>query len=148
VAAIIVRLDGRTCELDDMVQDVFVDAASGMSRLRAPNAIKGWIAKITVRVVQRRWRTRKLWRLFGFDRPSDGGELVDGAASPADRLLLRAVYRILDDMPGPDRLAFCLHIIEGETIPMTATLCGCSSATAKRRILRAQCRIEEGLPDV
>ncbi len=147
VAAIIVRLDGRASEVDDLVQDVFVEAAAGIERLRDPEAIKGWLATIAVRVVRRRLRTRRLWRFLGFVRAVEPGDLVDPAASPLDRLLLRSVYRVLDDMPTDDRLAFCLHTIEGQTVEAVAEHCGCSYATAKRRVARAQRRIEEGLSD-
>lgn len=147
VAAIVVRLDGRASEVDDLVQDVFVEAAVGIERLRDPEAIKGWLATIAVRVVRRRLRARRLWRFLGFGRAVEPSHLVDPAASPLDRLLLRSVYRVLDDMPTEDRLAFCLHAIEGETVEAVAEHCGCSYATAKRRVSRAQRRIEERLSD-
>jgi RNA polymerase sigma-70 factor (ECF subfamily) len=51
-------------------------------------------------------------------------------------------------MPTEDRLAFGLHVIEGETLESVVKLCGCSFATAKRRVSRAQRRIEEELSDV
>lgn len=147
VAAIIVRLDGRASDVDDLVQDVFVEAAAGIERLRDPEAIKGWLATIAVRVVRRRLRTRRLWRFLGFARAVEPSDLIDPAASPLDRLLLRSVYRVLDAMPTEDRLAFCLHTIEGQTVEAVAEHCGCSYATAKRRVARAQRRIEEGLSD-
>ncbi len=147
VAAVILRLDGRTDEVDDLVQDVFAEAAGGIARLRDPEAIKGWLATIAVRTVRRRLRTRRFWRFFGLDRDAGEVGLIDPAASPLDRLLLRAVYRVLDDMPTEDRLAFSLHTIEGETMDAVAKLCGCSFATAKRRVARAQRRIEERLSD-
>lgn len=147
VAAIIIRLDGRAADVDDLVQDVFVEAAAGIEKLRDPEAIKGWLATIAVRVVRRRLRTRRLWRFLGFSHPVEPTELVDSAASPLDRILLRSVYRVLDDMPTEDRLAFCLHAIEGETVEAVAEHCGCSYATAKRRVSRAQRRIEERLSD-
>jgi RNA polymerase sigma-70 factor, ECF subfamily len=148
VAGIIVRLDGRAAEVDDLVQEVFVEAAAGMAGLREPDAIKGWLATIAVRRVRRHLRLRRVWRFLGFDRDVGQAGLVDPAASPVDRLLLRAVYRVLDDMPTEDRLAFGLHVIEGETLEAVAKLCGCSFATAKRRVSRAQRRIEEALSDV
>ena len=144
VAAIILRLDGRSTEVDDLVQDVFVEAARGIQRLREPAAIKGWLATIAVRTVRRRLRARRVWRFLGLER--DAG-LVDPSASPVDRLLLRAVYRVLDDMPVDDRLAFGLHCLEGEKMEAVARLCGCSFATAKRRVARAQRLIEERLAD-
>ena len=148
VAAIIVRLDGRASDVDDLVQDVFVEAASGIERLRDPEAIRGWLATIAVRVVRRRLRARRIWRFLGLDRPLEPNQLVDSAASPMDRLLLRSVYRVLDDMPTEDRIAFCLHTIEGETVEAVAEHCGCTYATAKRRVARAQRMIEERLSDV
>jgi RNA polymerase sigma-70 factor, ECF subfamily len=147
VAAVILRLDGHSAEVDDLVQDVFVEATAGIARLREPEAIKGWLATIAVRTVRRRLRLRRVWRFFGLERDASQAGLVDHAASPVDRLLLRAVYRVLDDMSVEDRLAFSLHTIEGETMEAVAKLCGCSFATAKRRVARAQRLIEERLSD-
>lgn len=147
VAAVILRLYGRPSELDDLIQDVFVEAAGSLARLREPEAVRGWLATIAVRTVRRRLRTRRAWRLLGVE--SDGGEvvLVDPRASPADRALLRAVYKVLDEMPIQDRLAFTLHVIEGETLEAVAKLCGCGLATAKRRVARGQRLIEQRMSD-
>ena len=60
---------------------------------------------------------------------------------------MRAVYRVLDELPVDDRLAFTLHHIEGEKLEVVARLCRCSCATAKRRIARAQQAIEERMGD-
>ena len=148
VAGVIVRLDGHTADVDDLVQEVFVEAAAGIASLRDPEAIKGWLATIAVRRVRRRLRMRRMWRFLGFEGSTEKAGLIDPAASPTDRLLLRAVYRVLDNMPTDDRLAFGLHVIEGETKESVAKLCGCSFATAKRRVSRAKQRIEEELSDV
>jgi RNA polymerase sigma-70 factor, ECF subfamily len=148
VGGVIVRLDGHAAEVDDLVQEVFVEAAAGIAHLRDPEAIKGWLATIAVRRVRRRLRLRRMWRFLGLQRDAGQAELIDSAVSPVDRLLLRAVYRALDDMPTEDRLAFGLHVIEGETIEAVAKLCGSSFATAKRRVSRAQRRIKAELSDV
>lgn len=147
VAAVILRLDGRPSEVDDLVQDVFVEAAAGIARLREPEAIKGWLATIAVRTVRRRLRLRRAWRFLGLDRDPGEMVLVDPRVSPVDRVLLRAVYVVLDQMPVQDRLAFTLHIIEGETMEAVSKLCGCSLATAKRRVARGQRLIEQRLSD-
>jgi RNA polymerase sigma-70 factor, ECF subfamily len=147
VAAVILRLDGRASEVEDLVQEVFAEAAGGIERLRQPDAVKGWLATIAVRIVRRRLRLRRMRRFLGLDPAADYAQLVDPAASPVDKLLLRAVYQVLDELPVADRLAFCLHHVEGETLEMVARLCGCSCATAKRRIARAQRAIEERMRD-
>ena len=59
VAAVILRLDGRSNEVDDLVQDVFVEVARGIGRLRQPSAIKGRLATIAVRTVRLLRRLRE-----------------------------------------------------------------------------------------
>jgi RNA polymerase sigma-70 factor (ECF subfamily) len=147
VAAVILRLGGREAEVEDLVQDVFVEAARGIKRLRQPDAIKGWLATIAVRTTRRSLRMRKLRGFLGLDAGADYTGLAAPGASPIDKLLLVGVYRVLDGMPVADRLAFSLHHIEGEKLEAVARLCGCSCATAKRRIARAQQAIEERLSD-
>ena len=105
--------------------------------------MKGWLATITVRVVRHRLRARRLRRFLGLDAQADYAGLIDPSASPLDKLLVRAVYRVLDELPVDDRLAFTLHHIEGEKLEVVARLCRCSCATAKRRIARAQQAIED-----
>ncbi len=143
VAAVVLRLAGRQAEVDDLVQEVFVEAARGIRHLREPDAVKGWLATITVRVVRQRLKLRRLRRFLGVDAQIDYAALVDPAASAVDKLLVRAVYRVLDGLPVADRLAFTLHHIEGEKLEVVAQLCDCSPATAKRRIARAHRAIEE-----
>ena len=60
VSTIGLRLLGRDDDLDDLVQDVFIEAYRGIHGLRTPEAIRGWLARITVRRATRRLRARKL----------------------------------------------------------------------------------------
>lgn len=148
VAAIVVRLDPRVPDLDDVVQDVFLAAAGGLKSLRDPGATKAWLATVAVRMVRRRLQLRRMWRWLGLGaeaRPP--APLIDAGTSPVDRLLLASVYRVLDDLAVTDRVAFVLHHIEGETLETVARLCRCSLATAKRRVGRAQHAIERFVGD-
>jgi RNA polymerase sigma-70 factor (ECF subfamily) len=149
VAAVILRLDARSDDLEDLIQDVFVEAARGIEQLREPEAIKGWLATIAVRLVTRRLRRRRVMRflLLGRDRGADGAQVADAAASPVDKLVLVEVYRVLDTLPVADRVAFTLHHIEGETLDAVARLTECSRATTKRRIARAHAAIEARMGD-
>lgn len=140
VAAIVLRLDPGVPDLDDVVQDVFLAAAGGLKSLRDPSATKAWLATVSVRTVRRRLRVRRMWRWLGIgdDDSRPPAPLVDAGSNPVDRLLLASVYEVLDSLAVADRVAFVLHHIEGETLPAVARMCGCSLATAKRRIARAQ----------
>lgn len=147
VAAVALRLSGRDDDLEDLVQDVFVEAARGIRWLRHPEAVKAWLATITVRLVRRRLRMRRLRRFLGLDKDFDYLQVPDHATSAPDRVLLATVYRFLDDLSVDERVAWSLHHVDGETLDTVAEMCACSSATAKRRIARARRKIEEALGD-
>jgi RNA polymerase sigma-70 factor, ECF subfamily len=147
VAAIVLRLSGNRHDFEDLLQDVFAEAASGIANLRQPEAVRGWLATISVRVVRRYLRRQKLYRFLGLVPEADYEQVADPAASPFDRSLLATVYRALDEIPVDDRLAFVLHVVQGETVDAMSRICGCSRNTIKRRILRARFALEERLSD-
>lgn len=147
VAAVAYRLLGRDDEVDDAVQEVFMAAVRGVGTIRDAGAVKGWLARIAVRVAHRRLTLRRWRGRFGLDN-SDGYERVaDDSASPEDRALLSRVYQLLDQLPPGERLAWTLRHVEGEPLDTVATLCGCSLATAKRRITSAAQHLEKALHD-
>ena len=144
VAAVVLRLDPGQSDLDDVVQDVFLAAAGGLSRLRDRSATKAWLATVAVRMVRRRLRLQRMWRWLGIGEDSrPPAALVDAGSNPLDRVLLGSVYQVLDGMAVDDRMAFVLHCIEGETLEAVARICRCSLATTKRRVARAQREIDQ-----
>jgi RNA polymerase sigma-70 factor (ECF subfamily) len=147
VAAVALRLLGRSEEVDDVIQEVFLSALKGLAQLQDPEAIKGWLATVTVRVSSRHLARRRLWRRLGLDRPVDYTQAVDPAASPEQRALLARVYRILDGLPVEERVAWALCHVQGERLDAVAQRLGCSLATAKRRIAAAHATIERETRD-
>jgi RNA polymerase sigma-70 factor (ECF subfamily) len=147
VAAVILRISGRRSELEDLIQEVFAEAASGLGTLRQPEALRGWLATIAVRVARRRLRRHRFYRFIGLGTAAEYDRIADEAASPFDRALVRAVYRALEEVSVDDRVAFVLHHVEGETLDSVAALCGCSRTTAKRRVFRARSELLRRLSD-
>jgi RNA polymerase sigma-70 factor, ECF subfamily len=148
VAYIGMRVLGRRDEVDDLVQDVFLDAVRGMERLREPTAAKAWLATLTVRKAHRILRRRRLRRFFGLDEGADYGEIVDPRASASERAMIADLYRMLDALPAAERIAWSLRHLEGEPLERVAALCDCSLATAKRRIAAAHAVLSAELADV
>src|SRR5436190_18212968 len=68
VAAIAHRLLGRDLDVDDTVQEVFLVAVRSAGTIRDPEAVKGWLGRITVRLARRRLRARRLKQALGFDQ--------------------------------------------------------------------------------
>lgn len=137
VARLAYRLVGREGDVDDLVQDVFVAAWESMPLLDDPKAIRGWLSRVTVRLAGRRLRRRRLAQFFGFD-DDEPLEVATTSLSPETHAVVVQLYRRLDTLPVAERLAWSLRHIENEPLDVVATLCGCSLATAKRRIARAQ----------
>ena len=142
VAAIAMRLLGRDGDVDDVVQEVFLGAWKGVANLRDPGAVKGWLATVTVRIARRKLRMRRVKQFFRFDDEPTYEDIPAPGASPEEKVLLARVYEILDGIPVDHRLAWTLRLVEREQLDDVARLCGCSLATAKRRISAAQQAID------
>jgi RNA polymerase sigma-70 factor (ECF subfamily) len=142
VGALVLRLIGRPGDVDDVVQDVFIQAHRWLSHLRDPAAVRPWLRRIVVRR-SRRW-LRKRWvrrRLRELD-VSAQIDLIDGAASPEQQSEIARAYRALDRMPRDERLAWLLRFVEGETLESVADLLGCSVSTAQRRLRSAESKMD------
>jgi RNA polymerase sigma-70 factor (ECF subfamily) len=145
VAAVAYRLLGRDDEVDDVVQEVFLQAVRGLQRLREPEAVKGWLATVTVRVAGRKLRMRKVRGLFGLEDRHEYEQVAGRETPPDERALLSRVYKLLDELSVGERLAWTLRYVEGEQLDAVARICGVSLATAKRRIAAAQGKLEKAL---
>jgi RNA polymerase sigma-70 factor, ECF subfamily len=147
VASVCLRISGRRAELEDLTQDVFAEAAASFDALREPEAVRGWLATIAVRVTRKRLFRLRLYTWIGVAPAVDYDDVADPSASPYDRALIATVYRALDRLAPDDRIAFVLHHVEGETLEAVARLGKCSVTTAKRRIFRARAALERRLSD-
>jgi RNA polymerase sigma-70 factor (ECF subfamily) len=140
VARIAVRLMGTDSELDDAVQEVFIEAHRGLQTLRDPRAVRGWLARICVRRTVRRLRRRRLLSFLSLDAMGEGDEPLDPGESPERQAEVRKLYRMLDTMPVEERVVWVLRYVEGESLDAIVVLCGCSKSTVQRRLRSAQAR--------
>jgi RNA polymerase sigma-70 factor (ECF subfamily) len=125
---------------EDVVQDAFAIAFSRIASLREPAAFRGWLASIAISQVHRRLAQRRLLKLFGLDRGLDDApldELAREDLSVEARSELAALDFVLQQLPPRERVAWMLRYVEDEPIDAVAEACGCSRATVKRWIARA-----------
>jgi RNA polymerase sigma-70 factor (ECF subfamily) len=129
---------------EDVVQDTFVLAFERLSSLRDPTALRSWLAAIAVSFVRRRLRRRRLLRFLGLDRSGDEVGL-EGLAredlSAEARSELAAIDVALGELSTEERIAWMLRHVDGDSLDDVAHACGCSLATAKRRIARADAHV-------
>lgn len=151
VATVGIRLLGRDDELDDLVQEVFIEAHRGLHQLRSAEAVKAWLARITVRRATRRLRRRRLRAFFSLESlPSSGASLVDDGATPEEKADVVSSYRMIERIPVRQRVVWMLKHVEGETLDAIAAICRCSKATVQRRLRAAEHALQiqkQGDPD-
>jgi RNA polymerase sigma-70 factor (ECF subfamily) len=155
VAQVALRVIGRDDEVDDVVQEVFLCALRDLGKLQNPAAVRGWLKTITVRKSYKLLRRRRLRAWLGLDDRRAGaacrGVSVEEIPAPGctleERAMLQRVYGLLDQLPTGERLAWTLRYLDGEQVESVAALCGCSLATAKRRISAAHSFVERMMKD-
>lgn len=122
-------------DVDDLVQDVFLQAMRRLSSLRSAEAFSGWIATIA------RNRARDHWR-----RGEDTVELpedVSGAPHPeGDALAVLAAIRVL---PEAYRETLVLRLVEGMTGPEIAERTGLTPGSVRVNLHRGIQMLREAL---
>ena len=131
------RLLGRDADVDDVVQESFLQALDHLGSLKEPQAFAKWVGSIVVRTVSRVLRRRKLLSRLGLrrsDEPIDVDSLVGQSAPPDVMVELRAIYAKIERMPVDVRVPLLLRRVEGLALEEIAERTGKSLATVKRRI--------------
>ena len=142
----LVRILGFDSELADAVQETFIRALGSTRLLRDPRALPSWLIRISVCTASDliRRRRRRRWLQF-FAEPQElvdrASELVfEGEPDLEARQALIAAQAILSSLPTDERIAFSLRRLDGMELKDVAHACGCSLATIKRRLARAEKR--------
>jgi RNA polymerase sigma-70 factor, ECF subfamily len=142
----LVRILGFDSELPDAVQETFIRALDSTRLLREPKALPGWLVRISVCTAADLIRRRKRRRWLHALAPS--GEQIETASTHMweaepdieARQALQSAYEILAGLPAEERIAMALRRLEGMELTEVADACGCSLATIKRRLTRAEGR--------
>lgn len=136
---------GRSADVEDVVQDAFVQAFERLGDLRDPRTFAGWIARIAVNLARARLRRRRFLSFFGLDAAGEDLEIAQWAsseASPEQRAELARIALALQHAGADARSAWVLREVEGWQLDEVAEALGVSLATAKRRIAEANRAIQ------
>ncbi len=138
------RVLGRTADAEDVVQDAFATVLERLDELRDGAAFGGWLSQTALNLMRQRLRSRRLWQLVGLGPAEDAGlaELASASASPEDLAELACLDKALRRMPAEARIAWVLRHVEGWQHDEIAERLGISVATVKRRLVRAEHRVE------
>ena len=143
VAGVVFRLLGDDGELDDVVQETFVDAQAGLADVEEPAAIRRWLVVIAIRRVHRLLARRRLRRWY----TGKLAELSPRASDPRDGRRADDLYDALDRIPANLRIVWILTRIGAMPLQEVADVCEISLATVKRRLADAEARLERKLAE-
>ena len=145
VHASLYRVLGSNRDMDDLLQEAFIQVFQSLRGWRAEASLATWIDRVAVRVAYR-YLSQKGRRvpteLLDDDEP---GPSIDGPG--AQRQLARdgvkRLYAVLDELGAASRLAFTLHEIDGRPLAEVAQLVGASVTATKLRVWRARKKVEQ-----
>src|SRR4029079_6691359 len=87
---------GGRDDVDDVLQDAFVEALRGVHALREPGALPAWLTRVTVRAALRR---RGPARVLCLDEAPAAEHVADPRPSALDLALLAAIGEVLAAIP-------------------------------------------------
>ena len=152
VARSILRDDA---EAEDVVQETYVRAFTGLAHFRGDASFGTWITRIAMNEALGRLRRRRPtvdWESYGENRAQ--AEIIDfpgaTAGNDPERTMaqgeIRAVLeKAIDELPDAFRAVFVARIVEGMTVEETADLFGLQAETVKTRLHRARNLLRDAL---
>jgi len=147
VHACLFRVLGSNHDMDDLLQEAFLQVFQSLRGWRAEASLATWIDRVAVRCAYRHLSRGQ--RRIATDPLDD--EAASAMSSPATgpgarRQLARdgvvRLYAVLDELSPAARLAFTLHELDGRSLAETAELVGSTVTATKLRVWRARKRIE------
>jgi len=145
VHACLYRVLGSNRDMDDLLQEAFLQVFQSLRGWRAEASLATWIDRVSVRVAYRylsqRGRRVEAVALID-DEAGPATEAGPGARRQLARDGIKRLYAALDELSAASRLAFTLHEIDGRSLAETAELVGSSVTATKLRVWRARKRIE------
>jgi len=152
IARSILRNDA---EAEDVVQETYVRAFSGLDMFRGDAAFGTWITRIAMNEALGRLRRRRPtvdWETYGLNRRE--AEIIhfptsaagsDPEQSMAQSQIRAVLEQAIDELPDVFRAVFVARIVEGMSVEETADLFGLRAETVKTRLHRARLLLREEL---
>ena len=138
VRRLLLRMLGPRDDLDDLVQNVFVEFCRALPRFRADSRLSTFIGGITVRIARRAMRRSAWFRRRGdwSAEPATEGDGLQRQTEASEQL--RRTRRLLGKIGEKKRVAFMLWALEGLSVNEVAEMMESSPSATQSRIYYAQ----------
>ena len=140
VSGLVHRMLGPSPELEDLVQEVFLQVIRSLASFRDEARFSTWLYRVTVNVVLMHRRAAK--SRPSFSEAPEGVAAIDQRPLSDDQLERRrrvvAFHRLLDRLSEKKRLVFVLHELEGLSPGEIAKIVGSPVLTVRTRLFYAR----------
>lgn len=147
VARLVLRMTSRSSDLEDTVQEVFLQVYRSIKDFRGQSRFSTWLYRVTVNVVlmqRRAARSRPVLQEAADDSfGSDSRDLPDDQVARSRRVA--AFYRLLDRLSDKKRAVFVLHELEGMSPSEVAKVVNAPVLTVRTRLFYARRELLEML---
>jgi RNA polymerase sigma-70 factor, ECF subfamily len=145
VARLVYRMLNAPSDLEDVVQEVFVQVFRSLKDFRGQSKFSTWLHRVTVNVVLMHRRSARSRPVLTEEAPSElvadeGQTLPDEDAERRERV--RAFQRLLARLADKKRVVFVLHELEGLSPAEIAEIVGAPVLTIRTRLFYARRELE------
>jgi RNA polymerase sigma-70 factor (ECF subfamily) len=146
VARLVYRMVGPRAELEDLLQEVFVQVHRSLKEFRGESRFSTWLHRVTVNVVLMHRRAARSRPVLAEELPA--GSVEDVASTHPDdeadrRSRIAAFFALLEGISEKKRIVFVLHDLEGMAPSEIATIVDAPVLTVRTRLFYARRELEE-----
>jgi len=149
VARLVFRMLGGRGDVEDVIQEVFVQVHRSLKDFRGQSKFSTWLHRVTVNVVLMHRRAARSRPTYADepvgDIPHVRQQAPDDDAERRERM--RAFGRLLDRLADKKRIVFVLHELEGISPEEIGKIVGAPVLTVRTRLFYARRELEAMLPD-
>jgi RNA polymerase sigma-70 factor (ECF subfamily) len=149
VARLVHRMLGPSSDLDDVIQEVFLQVHRSIKDFRGTSQFTTWLYRVTVNVVLMHRRAARSRPVFAEAPPTlvahDSGPLPDEQVARLARA--HAFQRLLDRLSDKKRTVFVLHELQGLSPVEIARIVGAPVLTVRTRLFYARRELAQMLRD-
>jgi RNA polymerase sigma-70 factor (ECF subfamily) len=148
VARLVFRMLGGRGDIDDVIQEVFVQVHRSLKDFRGQSKFSTWLHRVTVNVVLMHRRAARSRPTFAEEPVGDIPHFRQAPDDDAERReRMRAFARLLERLAEKKRIVFILHELEGISPEEIGKIVGAPVLTVRTRLFYARRELEAMLPD-
>lgn len=142
VHATLYRILGSNQDMEDLVQDAFIEVFKSLRSFRGDAKLSTWVNRITTRVAFAYISKRKP-RAEDIDNVPVSADTATSDRQATARDALRRLYSVLERLDPKYRVAYALHVIDGRPMKEVAAMMDASLVATKSRVWRARRDVEK-----